>query len=114
MQQLIELTGKRGIYIESLKGCVVIIQKVWFEENSVFLQLSSVSNLIKRYGNNSSFAEESCPFGKEWVVSRTIEMLDFTNGYLDASLYLGWRLIVNEKAVKQFENKDSAWEEDYW
>lgn len=114
MEQLTELAGKRGIYIENRTGCIVKIKEVWFDENSVFLSLISAGSLIKKYGINGGFFEEVCPFGKDWEISKSLEIINFNNGYLDASLYLGWRLIVNEEAVKQFENKDSSWEEDYW
>lgn len=112
-QQLVKLTGQRGIYIESLTGCIVKIKKVWFDKDSVFLLLISDGNLIKRYGQQI-FGEEDCPFGNEWEVSRLFEMLYFDNDYLDASLYSGWRLVVNENAVELFEKKDSSWEENYW
>ena len=75
VQQLIELTGKRGIYIESRIGCVVKIKAVWFDRTSVFLSLVSDGNLIKKYGNGETFVEENCPFGDEWEVSKPLNCL---------------------------------------
>ena len=106
--------GRRGIYIEDRTACLVKITDVRVAENSACFSLVSDGRLVKKYGIGNGFSVKSCPFGKAWEISRNLDLLYFSRDYLDASLYGGWRLIVNQQAIQKFENRDSSWEEHYF
>ncbi len=106
--------GERGIYIEDRTPCLVKITDVRIAENFTCFSLVSDGRLVKKYGTGNGFSVESCPFGEAWEISQNLDLLYVSRDYLDASLYGGWRLIVNQQAVHKFENRDSSWEENYF
>ena len=107
--------GRRAVYIESGKFCVVRVEHVKASEKGLSASLCMDAPLVCNYREQPSrFSESEPPFGERWDIFKAWEWFYPDNLHWDGSPYMGFHLLFAGEVVSRFLKHDLGWMEDYF